>query len=99
MCICVRLPLLHCGPDRVRGQNCPQEPVLSQQQTRALPCYCYQRNTFLQSPSVHHSCQVQMFPCKQVLQQTTGDQYLITPLQRVSNNLVNGVTHVMRCNM
>lgn len=62
-------PLLQRWPLRVRRQNCLQEPVLSEQQSRALPGDSHQRNAFLQGPSVHYGSQVQMFPCKQVLRE------------------------------
>ncbi|KAG7243997.1 hypothetical protein INR49_006158 [Caranx melampygus] len=62
------------GPMGVRGQDCPQEPVLSEQDSRTLPRYSHQRDAFLQSPSVHHGCQIQMFSCKKVLEERAGDQ-------------------------
>lgn len=38
---CACSPLLQCGPEGVRRQHGPQEPVLSKQQTRPLPSYSH----------------------------------------------------------
>lgn len=63
------LPLLQSGPQGVGGPLCGQEPVLSEQQIRSLPGYSHQREAFLQGPCVHHGCQVQVNPWKQMLQE------------------------------
>lgn len=67
------LPLLQRGPKGVRGHHHPKESVLSKQQMRPIPSYSYYRNTFLQSPSVHHGCQVKVVSCKKVPMEINRD--------------------------